>query len=143
MILGAAAFFAGYLLTGGVFVTVGLLLGPARIDPFDQVLANAAMAGYLLAVQAGLNATAFLAVGALSSHWRHLARLRRGVAAACLGVAACLVSWLGLLWWWVLIARPLASVVGAGHAAWLMFALPGLLAGLLTLALAPLLSART
>jgi membrane-associated HD superfamily phosphohydrolase len=143
MILGAAAFLAGYLLTGGVFITAGLLLGPARIDPLGELLANAAMAGYLVAVQAGFNASAFLAVGALSSRWRHLARLRRVVAAACLGVAAFLVNWLGVLWWWILIARPLATVVGAGHTVWLMFALPGLLAGVLAIALAPLLSART
>jgi hypothetical protein len=140
MILGAAAFLAGYLLTGGVFIAAGLLLSPARVDPLGELLANAAMAGYLVAVPAGLNALAFLVVSAVSPRWRHLARARRGVAAAGLGVAACLVNWLGL---WIVVAAPLASLLGPRHAAWLMFTLPGLLAGALAVLLAHRPWART
>jgi hypothetical protein len=142
MILGAAAFLGGYLVAGVVFIGAAFLTSPARRDPLGELLANVAMAGYLVAVQAGLNTLAFLLVTAISSRWRHATGRRRGGAAVCLGVAAFLVNWLGLLWWWVLIARPLASVVGAGPAAWLMFTLPGLLAGVLAIALAPRLTAQ-
>ena len=140
MIVGTAAFLGGYLLVGVVFLGAGLLLGRARADPLGELLANVAMAGYLLAVLALLNTLAFLAVCAVSPRWSHVTRALRGVAAACLGVAAHLVNWLGL---WALVAGPLASVLGAGNAAWLMFALPGLLAGVLAVALAHLLSAET
>lgn len=128
MIAGGFAFLAGYVLGGVLFVTGALWLGPARTDPLRELLANGAMAVYLVIVQAFVNAAAFTVVSAVAPKWRRLSSGRRVATAACLGVVAHTFNWLGL---WAAVVGPVASVAGPVVAVWLMLALPGLLAGLL------------
>ena len=131
MIAGGTSFFAAYVLSGAALLAAGILLGPSRVDPIGERLANAALAGYLIAVQAFLNTAAFIAISSLSSKWRRLTRTRLALAASGLGVAAQLGNWLGV---WV-VAAPLVGFVTVVNLAWLMFAMPGVLTGLVAIGL--------
>jgi hypothetical protein len=131
MIAAGLSFFAAYVLAGGGLVAAGLLLGPSRGDPAAERLANAALAGYLVVVQALLNTAAFSAVSALSRAWRRRAAARRALASAVLGVAAQASNWVGV---WAL-AAPIISFITVVNLGWLMFAVPGVLAGLVAVLL--------
>jgi hypothetical protein len=132
MIAGGASFFVAYVISGAALLAAGILLGPSRVDPLADRLANAALAGYLIAVQAFINTAAFVVTSSISSNWRRLRPSRLIAVAAALGLAAQVGNWLGV---WML-AAPLVGFMTVVNLAWLMFAMPGVLAGLIAIGLA-------
>jgi hypothetical protein len=132
MIAGGASFFVAYVISGAALLAAGILLGPSHVDPLADRLANAALAGYLIAVQAFINTAAFVVTSSISSNWRRLRPSRLIAVAAALGLAAQVGNWLGV---WML-AAPLVGFMTVVNLAWLMFAMPGVLAGLIAIGLA-------
>ena len=133
VLTSGAAFAAGFIGGGAAWWTIALTGGAAAGSSSGGWLDSSALVAWLIGFQAAVNALAFAALTAFSRRWRRQAPRHRAVVSALLGAVAITLSWTGLT---MVVLGPARAALGVTVALWLWYALPGLIAGAVALALA-------
>jgi len=124
VVRSAGVFGAAFVVTG-VLLSAGLVLAARRRQLDADAVAGFAMAVYLVVVTAALNAIGFAAVTGFSRRWRWCERRRQTRLATGSGAVAFVIQLLGVHYRLAFLVQGIPWV-----GVYLLFALPGILAGL-------------